>query len=77
MGDGSPGLRYDLLGVRFFNVLPAKLAPGTRVNLLLPAVAEYWGVEELVRYPLGVPVLFELYIANAGKGEAGSGMTLG
>ena len=68
------GLRKDLLGVMFFTVRPEKLAPGTRVNRRLPAVAEYWGVESAECIP---GVVFELYMANAGKGEAGSGKMFG
>lgn len=65
----------NLLGVRVFTVRPAKLAPGTRVNRLLPAVAEYCGVELDIWTP---GVVFELYMAKPpGKGEAGSGMTFG
>jgi hypothetical protein len=69
----SFGLGNDLLGVMFLIVRPAKLPPGTRVNRRLPAVAEYCGVEP-AEYITGV---FELYMAKAGKGEAGSGKTLG
>jgi len=70
----SLGLRWDLLGVIFLSVRPEKLPPGTRVNRRLPAVAEYWGVEPAEYIP---GVVFELYMAKAGKGEAGSGKILG
>jgi hypothetical protein len=68
------GLRKDLLGVIFLTVRPEKFAPGTSVNRRLPAVAEYWGVEPAEYIP---GVVFELYMAKAGKGEAGSGKMFG